>query len=84
MKMSIILSTKDKDQLLPEGYRYRRERLTWCCVKDNCKDRARYKEQRMRCTKVMYVKHQIQKKLRKLYVAMKLEEKLKTRMINRD
>ena len=40
--MSIILSTKGKDQLLLEGYRYRRDRLTWHCVKDNCKGRIRH------------------------------------------
>ena len=39
--MSIILSSKGKDQLL-YGYRYRRDRFTWRCIKDNCKDRARY------------------------------------------
>ena len=40
--MSIILSTKGNDQLLFEGYRYRRDRLTWRCVKDNCKGRVRH------------------------------------------
>ena len=39
--MSIILSSKGKDQLL-YGYRYRRDRFTWRCIKDNCKGRARH------------------------------------------
>ena len=38
--MSIVLSTKGKDQLPLESYRYRRDRLIWRCIKDNCKDRA--------------------------------------------
>ena len=38
--MSTILSTEGKDQLLLEGCRYRRDRLTWRCIKDNCKDRV--------------------------------------------
>jgi hypothetical protein len=40
--MSIVQSMKGKDQLLLEGFRYRRDRLVWRCVKDNCKGRARH------------------------------------------
>ena len=40
--MSIILSSKGEDQLLLYGYRYRRDRFTWRCIKDNCKGRGRY------------------------------------------
>ena len=40
--MSTIFSTKGKDQLLLEDYWYRRDRLTWRCVKDNCKCRAHH------------------------------------------
>jgi hypothetical protein len=40
--MSIIQSIKGKDQLLFDGFRYRRDRLVWRCVKDKCKGRARY------------------------------------------
>jgi hypothetical protein len=40
--MSLIKSIKGKDQLLLDGYRYRRDRLVWRCVKDRCKGRARY------------------------------------------
>ena len=32
---------KGSDQLLLDGYRYRRDRLLWRCVKANCKGRAR-------------------------------------------
>ncbi|CAF1411559.1 unnamed protein product, partial [Didymodactylos carnosus] len=35
-------SIKGKDQVLLDGFRYRRDRLVWRCVKDNCKGRARY------------------------------------------
>ena len=40
--MSIILSTKGKDQFLLDDFRYRRDRLVWRCIKDNCKGRARH------------------------------------------
>ncbi len=40
--MSIILSSKNKDQLLLHGFRYRRDRLVWRCIKDKCKGRARF------------------------------------------
>ena len=40
--MSIIQSIKAKDQLLLDGYRYRRDKLVWRCVKRNCKGRARH------------------------------------------
>ena len=40
--MSIIRSIKGKDRLLLDGFRYRRDRLVWRCVKDNSKGRARY------------------------------------------
>ena len=36
-KISIILSINSKDQLLLNGYRYRWNRLTWRCIKDNWK-----------------------------------------------
>lgn len=39
--MSIIQSTKGKDQLLLEGFRYRRDRAVWRCVKVKCRGRAR-------------------------------------------
>ena len=42
--MSIIKSTKGSDQLLLDGFRYRRDRLVWRCIKDGCKGRARYNE----------------------------------------
>jgi hypothetical protein len=40
--MSIILSSKNKDQLLLDGFRYRRDRLVWRCIKDKCKGCARF------------------------------------------
>ncbi|CAF1112166.1 unnamed protein product [Rotaria sordida] len=40
--MSIIQSIRGKDQLILDGYRHRRDKLVWRCVKDNCKGRARY------------------------------------------
>ncbi|CAF4923920.1 unnamed protein product [Rotaria sp. Silwood1] len=42
--MSIILSSKNKDQLLFEGFRYRRDRSVWQCIKDKYKGRARFDE----------------------------------------
>ncbi|CAF3904365.1 unnamed protein product [Rotaria sp. Silwood1] len=42
--MTIILSSKNKDQLLFEGFRYRRDRSVWRCIKDKCKGRARFDE----------------------------------------
>ena len=54
--MSIILSSKDKDQLLLYGYCYRRDRFTWRCIKDNCNGRARYN----RTTYEMYQSHACQ------------------------
>jgi hypothetical protein len=40
--MSLIKSIKGSDQLLLDGFRYRRDRLVWRCVKANCKGRARH------------------------------------------
>ena len=40
--MSVIKSIKGNDQLLLGGFRYRRDRSVWRCVKVNCKGRARY------------------------------------------
>ncbi|CAF4155912.1 unnamed protein product, partial [Rotaria sordida] len=40
--MSIILSSKNKEQLLLDGFRYRRDRLVWRCIKDKCKGRTRF------------------------------------------
>lgn len=40
--MSIIKSMMGKDQLLFDGYRYRRDKLAWRCVKSKCKGRARH------------------------------------------
>ena len=40
--MSLIKSAKGNDQLLLDGFRYRRDRLVWRCVKNGCKGRARY------------------------------------------
>ncbi|CAF1552573.1 unnamed protein product [Rotaria sp. Silwood1] len=40
--MSVIKSIKGSDQLLLDGFRYRRDRLVWRCVKANCKGRARH------------------------------------------
>ncbi|CAF2150458.1 unnamed protein product [Rotaria magnacalcarata] len=40
--MSIIKSGKGSDQLLLDGFRYRRDRLVWRCVKHDCKGRVRY------------------------------------------
>ena len=42
MKMSLIKSVKGKDQLLLDGYRYRRDRLAWRCITNKCKGHARY------------------------------------------
>ncbi|CAF1060587.1 unnamed protein product, partial [Rotaria magnacalcarata] len=42
--MSFIKSGRGNDQLLLDGFRYRRDRLVWCCIKDRCKGRARYDE----------------------------------------
>ncbi|CAF1607524.1 unnamed protein product, partial [Adineta ricciae] len=39
--MSLIKSSKGNDQLLLDGFRYRRDRTVWRCVKDKCKGRAR-------------------------------------------
>ena len=39
--MSLIKSIKGNDQLLLDGFRYRRDRLVWHCVKASCKGRAR-------------------------------------------
>ena len=39
--MSIIKSAKGNDQLLFEGFRYRRDRAVWRCVKAKCRGRAR-------------------------------------------
>ena len=41
VKMSLIKSSKGNDQLLLDGFRYRRDKAVWRCVKDKCKDRAR-------------------------------------------
>ena len=38
------LIAKGKDQLLPDDYCYHQGRLTWCCIKDNCKGCARHNE----------------------------------------
>ncbi|CAF1264599.1 unnamed protein product [Adineta steineri] len=40
--MSIIKSSKNCDQLLFDGYRYRRDKLAWRCVTNGCKGRASY------------------------------------------
>ncbi|CAF4752801.1 unnamed protein product [Rotaria sp. Silwood2] len=40
--MSVIKSIKGSDQLLLDGFRYRRDRLVWRRVKANCKGRARH------------------------------------------
>ena len=40
--MSVVQSIKGKDQLLLDGFRYRRDRSVWRCIKKNCKARARY------------------------------------------
>jgi hypothetical protein len=40
--MSIILSTGGKDQLLLDGFRYRRDKLIWRFVEDNCEGRAQH------------------------------------------
>jgi hypothetical protein len=40
--MSLTKYIKDKDQLLLDGFRYRRDRLVWRCIKNKCKGRARY------------------------------------------
>ena len=75
--MSIILSSKGKDQLLLNGYRYRRDRFTWRCVKDNCKGRARYNG----TTYETYQSHACQapnpEEIEKLCMIIKLEKKLK-------
>ncbi|CAF2066603.1 unnamed protein product [Rotaria magnacalcarata] len=42
--MSFIKSGRGNDQLLLDGFRYRRDRLVWRCIKDRCKGRARYDE----------------------------------------
>lgn len=42
IKMSLIKSVRGKDQLLLDGYRYRRDKLVWRCVSKNCNGRARY------------------------------------------
>ncbi|CAF3429537.1 unnamed protein product [Rotaria socialis] len=39
--MSLINSSKGSDQLLLDGFRYRRDKAVWRCVKDKCKGRAR-------------------------------------------
>ena len=39
--MSLIKSSKGNDQLLLDGFRYRRDKAVWRCVKDKCKGRAR-------------------------------------------
>ncbi len=38
-EMSIVESSKGKDQLIPDGFRYRhanKSQTTWRCVKNNC------------------------------------------------
>ncbi|CAF4908831.1 unnamed protein product, partial [Rotaria magnacalcarata] len=42
--MSFIKSGRGNDQLLLDGFRYRRDRLVWRCIKDRCKGRAPYDE----------------------------------------
>jgi len=39
--MSLIKSIQKSDQLLPDGFRYRGDRLVCRCVKASCKGRAR-------------------------------------------
>jgi hypothetical protein len=40
--MYTLQSNRGKDQLIPDGFCYRRDRLVWRCVNDNCKGRARF------------------------------------------
>ncbi|CAF1098713.1 unnamed protein product [Adineta steineri] len=40
--MPVIKSFKNSDQLLLDGYRYRRDKLAWRCVTNGCKGRASY------------------------------------------
>ena len=40
--MSLIKSIKGNDQFLLDGFRYRRDRSVWRCVKASCKGRVRY------------------------------------------
>ena len=43
--MSVLRSSKDKDQLLLDGFRYRRankSQSTWRCCKNNCAGRVRF------------------------------------------
>ena len=54
--MSLIKSFKRNDQLLLDGFRYRRDRSVWRCVKANFKGRARYD----RTTYEMYQDHEYQ------------------------
>ena len=83
--MFVIKSIKTSDQLLLDGYRYRRDRLVWRCVKANCKSRARYDGIKYKMYQDrIYVKHQIQMKLRKLYSIMKLSRKQDNVMIHQD
>ena len=51
--MSLIKSAKGNDQLLLDGFRYRRNRLVWRCVKNGCKGRARYGDNNFK----MYQEH---------------------------
>ena len=43
-EITACLSLKSTNQLLLDGFRYRRDRLVWRCIKEGCKDRARYHE----------------------------------------
>ncbi|CAF4623355.1 unnamed protein product [Didymodactylos carnosus] len=43
--MSVVKSSKDKDQLLLDGFRYRRannSQVTWRCVRNNCAGRVTF------------------------------------------
>ena len=43
--MSIVKSSKNKDQLLPDGYRYRRantSQVIWRCCKNSSADRSHF------------------------------------------
>ncbi len=83
--MSLIKSTQGSDQLLLDSFRYRRDRSVWPCVKVDCKGRAR--PDGITCKMYndhIYVKHEIQMKLKKLYIIMKLRRKSHNVMIYQD
>ena len=63
--MSIVKSSKNKDQLLLNRYRYRhanKSQIIWRCCENNCVCRVRFDRVEYAKLRITFM-HQIQKKL---------------------